>query len=100
MEENKFTARQPGRHRLLIDNREKIDVTGVLNVDSFDDQEIILDTEQGLLAMRGEDLHIKHLNLEQGELAIEGFLLEFAYFEGKSTRFKDRGKSFFERLFK
>ncbi|RJX28858.1 MAG: sporulation protein YabP [Dethiobacter sp.] len=100
MEDSKYSSKQPGRHRLVVDSREKVEVTGVLNVDSFDDQEIILETEQGLLAMRGEDLHIKHLNLEQGELTIEGFLLEFAYSEERSIRLKDRGKSFFERLFK
>jgi len=92
--------RQQGRHKLVIDKREKIEVSGVLNVESFDDQDIILETDQGLLAMRGEDLHIKHLNLEQGELIIEGFLLELAYSEERGSRFKDRGKSFFERLFK
>jgi sporulation protein YabP len=100
MEESKYTSRQQGRHKLVVDNREKVEISGVLNVDSFDDQEIILETEQGLLAMRGEELHIKHLNLEQGELIIEGFLLEFAYSEERSSRLKDRGKSFFERLFK
>ena len=100
MEENRYLAKpQPGRHRLVIDNRGKMDISGVLNVDSFDDQEIILETEQGLLAMRGEELHIKHLNLEQGELQIEGFLLELAYSEERSRR-KDRSKSFFERLFR
>ena len=49
--------------------------------------------------MRGEELHIKNLNLEQGELTVEGFLLELAYSEMKGLR-KDRGKSIFERLFK
>jgi len=100
MEESKYVSKQQGRHRLTVDNREKIEISGVLNVDSFDDQEIILETEQGLLAMRGEDLHIKHLNLEQGELIVEGYLLELAYSEERSLRIKDRGKSFFERLFK
>ncbi len=100
MEEGRYISGQQGRHRLAIDNREKIEISGVINVDSFDDQEIILETEQGLLAMRGEDMHIKHLNLEQGELSIKGFLLELAYSEAKGSRFKDRGKSFFERLFK
>ena len=100
MEDNKYLAKQqPGRHRLVIDNRERLEITGVLNVDSFDDQEIVLETEQGLLAMRGEDLHIKHLNLEQGELHIEGYLLELAYSEERSRR-KDRSKNFFERLFR
>ena len=99
MEENKYLTKQPGRHRLVIENRERLEISGVLNVDSFNDQEIILDTELGLLAMRGEALHIKHLNLEQGELHIEGFLLELAYSDERGRR-KDRGKSFFERLFR
>ena len=46
MDENKYITRQQERHRLVVDNREKIEVSGVTNVDSFDDQEIILETEQ------------------------------------------------------
>ncbi len=98
--EDKYISKQQGVHRLIIDKREKIEVSGVINVDSFDDQEIILETDQGLLAMRGEDLHINHLNLEQGELIIEGLLLELAYSEERNLRGRDRGKSFLERLFK
>jgi len=86
------------QHRLIILNRESMDVTGVLHVDSFDDEEVILETEQGILAIRGEELHIKQLNLEKGELAIEGLILELAYSDDK--RFRDRGKGLFERLFK
>ena len=88
----------PAAHRLIIQNRETLDVTGVVHVDSFDDEEVILETELGLLAIRGEDLHIKHLNLEKGELAIEGLILELAYSDDR--RFRDRGKGLFERLFK
>jgi len=88
----------PAAHRLIIQNRETLDVTGVVHVDSFDDEEVILETELGLLAIRGEDLHIKHLNLEKGELAIEGLILELAYSDDR--RLRDRGKGLFERLFK
>lgn len=98
--EEKYSSKSQERHRLIINNRERIEVTGVLHVDSFDDQEIVLETEQGLLAMRGEELHIKHLNLEQGELLIEGFFLELAYSEERGQKARDRGKSFLERLFK
>lgn len=97
--DDKYGARvQPKGHRLVINNREKVEISGVLHVDSFDDQEIILETEQGLLAMRGEDLHIRNLNLEQGELLVEGFLLELAYSDEKMS--KDRGRGFLERLFR
>jgi len=87
-----------GQHRLVVNNRETIELTGVLHVDSFDDEEVVVETEQGLLAIHGEDLHIKQLNLEKGELAIEGLLLELAYSDDK--RYRDRGKGLFQRIFK
>ncbi|MBS3887536.1 MAG: sporulation protein YabP [Dethiobacter sp.] len=98
MEHNYQKSSNQNQHRLIIQNRESMDVTGVLHVDSFDDEEVILETEQGILAIRGEELHIKQLNLEKGELAIEGLILELAYSDDK--RFRDRGKGLFERLFK
>lgn len=95
--EEKYNFRG-GQHRLVIENREHTEITGVLHVDSFDDEEVIMETEIGLLAVRGENLHIKHLNLEQGEITIDGYVLELAYAEEKHAR--GRGKNFFERLFK
>jgi len=95
--EEKYSYRS-GQHRLTIENREHLEITGVLHVDSFDDEEIIMETELGLLAVRGEKMHIKHLNLDEGEISIDGFLLELAYAENKQTR--ERGKSFLERLFR
>lgn len=95
--EEKYGFRS-GQHRLVIDNREHTEVTGVVHVDSFDDEEVIMETELGLLAVRGENLHIKHLNLDQGEVSIEGYILEMAYAEEKHSR--TRGKNLLERLFK
>ncbi len=100
MEDNK---RRQGnqQHKLVIDNREHMEINGVVNVDSFDDEEIVLETEMGLLAIRGENLHIRHLNLEEGELNIEGFVLELAYSEERGSKgFGSKGKGFLERLFK
>ena len=97
MEDKYISKQMVNRHKLVVDNRERMEIYGVLHVDSFDDREIILETEQGLLAMRGEELHIKTLTLSRG--LMEGFLLELAYSEMKGLR-KDRGKSIFERLFK
>lgn len=87
-----------GQHRLVIENRDHTEVTGVVHVDSFDDEEVVMETESGLLAVRGENLHIKHLNLEQGEISIEGYVLELAYAEEKSSR--THGKNLLERIFK
>jgi len=91
-------SKQQGQHRLVINNREAADITGVLHVESFDDEEVVLQTEQGLLAIRGEELHIKQLNLEKGELSLEGTVLEIAYADDK--RFRERGMGFLGRLFK
>ncbi len=80
-------------HRLSLENREEMEITGVMNVDSFDDEEVIMDTEQGLLAVRGENLNIKHLNLDQGEVKITGMILELAYSDQKLSA-RDRSKGF------
>lgn len=96
--DEKYSFRGGGQHRLVIESREHTEITGVLHVDSFDDEEVIMETEQGLLAVRGENLHIKHLNLDQGEITIDGYILELAYAEEKRSR--ARGKNILERLFK
>ena len=51
-------------HQLTIKNREETRIQGVLHVDSFDDQEIVLDTDLGSLVVKGGDLHIKQLDLQ------------------------------------
>jgi sporulation protein YabP len=90
--------KQQGLHRLVINNREMAEISGVLHVDSFDDCEVILETERGLLAIRGDELRISQLNLERGELSLEGVVTEIAYAEEK--RLRERGVSFLGRLFK
>ena len=56
-----------------------------------------METELGMLAVRGENLHIRHLNLEQGEVVIEGLVLELAYAEDKGH---GKGKGVWQRIFK
>lgn len=90
-----------GEHSLQIVNREQVTVQGVLAVESFDDEEIILETEMGMLTLRGEELHIKQLDLESGKFAVEGFVNSLVYAAprqrgGRATK----GRSFLERLLK
>ena len=59
-------------HRIIIENRQTGMVTGVRDVYSFHEGEILLDTEGGKLSVKGEMLHVKRLNLEKGEADIEG----------------------------
>lgn len=69
--EEKRTAKEE-RCNLIMENRSKLSVTGVLDVDSFDEQTIVLMTELGALIVKGADFHINKLNVDSGELVIEG----------------------------
>lgn len=59
-------------HRLILENRQNGTITGVLDVTSFDEKEILVHTQAGKLVIKGEQLHVKRLNLEKGEVDIEG----------------------------
>ncbi len=86
-------------HTLHLANREALSLTGVVHVDTFDDQEIVLDTELGSLTVRGESLHIKRLNLEDGKLEVAGTVDGISYAPRPRTRStSSRGKGWLERL--
>ena len=53
---------------IVLENREKLNITGVLDVLSFDDQIVILETELGLLTVKGENLRINKLSLDTSEV--------------------------------
>ncbi|MFZ5817498.1 MAG: sporulation protein YabP [Bacillota bacterium] len=86
-------------HTLSVINREQLQVTGVLAVDNFDDEEVVLETELGVLTIRGEDLHIKQLDLESGRFAVEGYvnLLQYSTPRQRQGR-PSKGRGFLERL--
>lgn len=88
-------------HTVLITNREQVQISGVSSVTSFDDQEIILDTEAGTLTIRGEDLHIKQLDLDSGRFAVEGTVTSLVYTD-RPARGPGRARSrgILERLLK
>jgi len=85
-------------HNIIMENREKMSVSGVIDVESFDEENIVLHTEQGVLIVKGEDLHINKLNIESGELIIEGFIDSCTYTDRDGTRSK--GMSFFSKMFR
>lgn len=68
-------------HKLIVHNRKFATVSGVNDVLSFDITEILLETEQGMLLIKGNDLHVKKLTLEKGEVDIEGKIDSFTYSE-------------------
>ena len=87
-------APSPGggrKHTLHLDGREKIKITGVENVDSFEESCVVLQTADGILTVDGEDLHITRLEVEQGELEMEGLVYGFYYTAETGGRGKARG---------
>lgn len=87
------------RHKIVMVDRNTLEVSGVLNVESFDSEEFLLETACGFLSIHGRNLHIKNLSLEQGLVAIEGSVHDMEYIdEGISSG--DKAKGFFGKLFK
>jgi sporulation protein YabP len=86
-------------HSLSLANRQRMELTGVTNVITFDEQEIILSTTLGYLAIIGEELHINALNLDDGKVAIQGSVNNIGY-KPQGTDFKAKGKNMLGRLFK
>lgn len=85
-------------HKMTLSNRRTCNLTGVNDVLSFDVNEIILETDQGMLMIKGKDLHVNRLTLEKGEVDIEGKIDSFTYSE--QTGANNKGESLLARLFK
>ena len=96
MEDN--TSINKKAHKLILNNRRCGNLTGVSDVLSFDENEIILETEQGMLMMKGKELHVSRLMLDKGEVDIDGRIDSVTYSEQGSRT--ERTESFLGRLFK
>ena len=66
-------------HKVMMTNRRSCAINGVNDVLSFDVHEILLETEQGMLMIKGEELHVSRLTLEKGEVDIDGRIDRFTY---------------------
>jgi len=95
MEERKLTTNVI--QNIILENRNKLSISGVLDVLSFDDQMVILETELGLLTVKGENLKINKLSLDTSEVIIEGKVFNIGYSE---KNMDDRESSFIRRIFK
>ena len=61
-----------GPHTIILEERRRLSVSGVTEIDSFDEQTVVLFCETGELAIRGEGLHINRIDVDTGELSLEG----------------------------
>ena len=83
---------------IILENREKLTISGVLDVLSFDDQIVILETELGLLTVKGENLRINKLSIDTSEVIVEGDMSALTYSDNKSS---DNNKgSFLGKIFR
>jgi sporulation protein YabP len=89
---------KPKTHNLILENRERLSVTGVIDVESFNDECVVVDTELGVLVVKGDDLHISKLNLDSSELNIEGDIISCEYSDSEGG--KSKGFGFLSRMFK
>lgn len=95
-----LSPQEPGKpqkipHSLILENRHTLTATGVSNVDSFDEQSVVAVTSLGELTIRGENLNINTLNMETGELTLEGDIDSMSYSDAEPG-----SGGFLSRLFK
>ncbi len=100
LDEKRFTKTPPkeAMHNLILENRKKLTLSGIEDVDSFDEESISLFTDTGMLTVKGEELHINKLSVESGEVSIEGHIDSLVYSDEESG--KTRGIGFLARLFR
>ena len=82
-------------HSFIMENRKKLTLTGVCDVESFDENQVIMDTVQGRLTVKGDALHISGFNRETGDLSVDGTVDSVQYSDSKR-----QSGSVFSRIFK
>lgn len=83
---------------LILENRGKLSISGVLDVLSFDDQVVIVETELGLLTVKGDNLRINKLSIDTSEVIVEGDISSLTYSDSKTSE-KSKG-SLISKIFK
>lgn len=96
--DDRMEKNQQKAHKIILSNRKTAAFTGVLDVLSFDVSEILLETEQGMLLIKGNDLHVNRLTLEKGEVDLEGRIDSLSYSDVGGT--KKTSESFLGRIFR
>ncbi|MDG5789990.1 sporulation protein YabP [Evansella sp. AB-P1] len=90
-------GRKPGDHQITMRGRKILDITGVKQVESFDNEEFLLETDMGFLSIRGQHLQMKNLDVEQGNVSIQGRVDDLVYLDEHHS---GKSKGLFGKLFK
>lgn len=91
---NKGTVQE---HDVMMRGRRILDITGVKQVESFDNEEFLLETVMGFLAIRGQNLQMKNLDVDKGIVSIKGKVFDIVYIDEQQS---EKAKGFFSKLFR
>ncbi len=90
--------KQKRLHKMHMENRSKLEMTGISDVISFDLNKVVLESDYGMITIKGTNLHVNRLSVEKGELDIDGTIEGFTYSEINS--YAKKGESMLGRLFR
>ena len=93
--EEKRPRQEAADHHVILEGRASLSVSGVEEVESFDENAIVMRTSLGTLVVRGEELHIEKLSLDGGDLRVEGMVDSLTYEDDGGVR-----GGFLARLFR
>ena len=94
MMEEKQSAGIP---RVVLENRKKAVITGVQEIHSFNENEVLLLSEAGKILLKGEQLHVRNLNLEKGDAEVEGRVDSLSYLTRNAHK---KDESILKRMFR
>ena len=94
---NKDKATTYQEHDVMMRGRKLLDITGVKQVESFDNEEFLLETVMGFLSVRGQNLQMKNLDVDKGIVSIKGKVFDLVYLDEHSG---EKAKGFFSKLFR
>ncbi|MFD2761412.1 sporulation protein YabP [Lentibacillus juripiscarius] len=95
--QNDTVNRTEQDHSVKMNNRKNLEITGVKEVDSFDNEEFLLETVMGYLIIRGQNLQMQNLDVGDGLVTIKGKVYELSYVD---DHHQEKAKGFFSKLFK
>ena len=97
MDEMNYNSKQMRTHKIMLTNRRTCTISGVVDVLSFDMNEVLLETDQGMLMIKGRELHVSRLSLDKGEVDVDGNVDSLTYSVMLSG--KEKTTTLFSKLF-
>jgi sporulation protein YabP len=84
-------------HDVIMRGRRTLEISGVKQVESFDNEEFLLETVMGFLAIKGQNLQMKNLDVDKGIVSIKGKVFDLVYLDDQHG---EKAKGFFSKLFR